>query len=373
MEHLERVALRSALENRFDRSPIATLCVDEFGKVLYRNPMSRVVLGEIRLRSALWRHLDIDCPAESEVVCATVREEDLFLFWESAEDFVGVRVVYLHRLQDAFSQEFASVLSEYEADLIALTQRTLQKPAPEKEIERYRIGLSKQMGSMKSCNRFLNFALRGVRDLSPEKTLAVSAGEFVEFFAASVREPLDNLGVTLKTTWEHGIVALFNFRHFCDALLHLLNFLISFALSKQLELKLVQGVGECTFELSGEDKHEILSLYRLFCRRELSQRQMLRESALFFPLFLAMFLLQRYKHRVSLFHENGRLFVRIRVATTLEFPTLVVREDEEYKELALQLAEGVLRLPAGFFGIEQKPQPVGRLRLNSVQCAKLFD
>ncbi len=319
------------LEERFGAHPVAMLAVDELGRILWRNRFARALFPSLRRRTRLLT--DGDCGASLAARLVHLDGEGQLLFFEAAE---GVRLCILQRLNADFSGEFAEVLSAYEKELLSLGQKTLSLANCEEEKARraYLSAAAKQFRAAQECAALLS-GLSSVRDLHPGQCFAVSAGEFCEFFASSVTPLLRDRGIELTVEAENGLVALLNFFDFAKALVYALDFFGTFVLSKKVHLSLARSeAGECVFSLSGEDPYNLLSLYRSLKTGVLPRRLAVRQSALFFPLFCALNLLDAYRHRVELGCEEGRLTLRIFVRTTLEFPCLVVREDESFSAAA---------------------------------------
>ena len=373
-EELQR--LRALLAQHYDEHPVAMLATDERGRVLWKNLLARSILPGIKQRSILSRRLTGDLPRAGESSCVEISSEHYFVF---SEPQTPVPLFFLQPLHGGFRSEFASFLIEYERTLTALSSRAL-KLLKEREgtaREVYLKELGEHLSTMEDTQKLFD-VLKTVRVLHEGRVVPVSAGEFLSFFSKTLFAVRPSASSRLCITAESGVVALLNFRDFLCALLHLYSFFESFVLSKRLELSLRRcGDGECVFEFSGEDRHNVLSLYRIFCRRRESDAQILRQSALFFPLFCAMERLLAHRHRVSVFHRDGKLYLTVTVRTTLEFPTLVVRRDEQaevakWTELAAEalLPERITELLCANLAAADEPLP---LNLSCVQKPRLFD
>lgn len=329
--------IEERLEEKFGSSPVAMLALDEGGHVLWKNRVSSAAFPRLRRRMKLSVEHSA-CAASCEI-----SGEGYFLV---AEPVGEVRLCVLQKLSNTFSEEFAEFLGEYEKDLAALVRQTIDgvSDSASPAREGYLKALSEQARVIENCSDLLRL-LGSVRDLSPKKTFAVSAGELVSFFASQTEQALSERGIALKNEAENGIVALLNFSDFTRALLYLLDFFSSFVFSKEICLSVCEASqGECVVTLSGEDVHDVLSLYRTLKIGSVSRRRAMRQCALFFPLFCALNLLFSYKHRVELSRENGVLSLRIFVRTTLELPTLVVRDEEENSALFQEFSETLSRV-----------------------------
>lgn len=375
MQTEEFQKLRTLLAQHFDGHPVLMLATDEDGHVVWKNQLAKQALPHIRRRMVLSRALKGTLPRAGEGGCAKIGEEHYFVF---SEPQMPVPLYFLQPLKNGFRREFASFLNEYERALSALSLRTLNllKSSDGAARAAYLKELGEHLTRTQDAQKLYD-VLKTVRVLCEGRTVPVSAGELVHFFFESLCRVRPEARETLRVTAENGVVALLNFRDFLSALLNAYSFFESFVLSSNVNLTLCRGAdGECVFEFSGEDRHNVLSLYRLFCRRRESDAQVLRQSAIFFPLFCAMERLLAYRHRVCVFHRDGMLCLQITVRTTLEFPTLVVRRDEEevLEEWAAVIAQALL--PAGITeklradaATCDEPLP---LLLPGVQKARLF-
>ena len=324
------------LEERFGAHPAAMVAVDDAGRVLWRNRFARALFPGLRRRARLLTGEEYMGGLAARLV--HLNETGHFLFSEAVE---GVCLCIIQRLSNDFSAEFSEVLSDYERDLLSLGQKTLALADCEEERARsaYLSAAAKHFRAAEECAALLS-GLSAVRDLHPGRAFAVSAGEFCEFFAACVAPLLTERGISLSLQAESGLVALLNFSDFARALTYALDFFGSFVLSKKVQLSLSHSAeGECAFSLSGEDPYNLLGLYRSLKTGVLPRRAAVKQSALFFPLFCALNLLDSYRHRVVLSREDGQLVLRIFVRTTLEFPSLIVRADEGFSPEANELSE----------------------------------
>ncbi|MBP3686677.1 MAG: hypothetical protein J6J21_06570 [Clostridia bacterium] len=376
MQSEELQKLRELLIQHYDDHPVAMLATDECGRVLWRNHLARRTLPSLKQRTVLTRRLTGSLPRAGESACVEIAEEHYLVFSEPSTE---IPLYFLQLLVGGFREEFASFLGEYERALASLSTRTLALARSSKAAARtaYLNELGEHLAAMEESQKLFD-ALKTVRPLHAGRVVPVSAGELVHFFSESLCRVRPEARETLRVTAENGVVALLNFRDFLCALLNVYSFFESFVLSNKVNLSLRRdGDGECIFEFSGEDRHNVLSLYRLFCRRRESDAQVLCQSAIFFPLFCAMERLMVYRHRVSIFHREGMLCLQIAVRTTLEFPTLVVRRDEEevLEEWACVAAR--MLLPVGIteklradLATCEEPLP---LLLFGAQKAHLFD
>ena len=343
----ELLALRSALREKFDTHPVAALALDESGKVVYASPLSRALLPGVRLGGRITRLFPEglgENPESFRVLPAG--DGTPYLFCRDEVGDAPVKLYYLQRLSDErITAEFSEMLLSYGEDLIRLSGALAGKARGAKERAEHLAKLSDCRAAQENCTRLLKHAIRGVRDLAPGRVFAVSAGELCSFLSRSFSAPLDALGARLSASCEKGLVVLVNFRDFCESAVCFLDFFLSFVLSGEVVLTVRRDGEECLFDFKGEDAFHILSLYRVCARKGAPPRELLKQCALFFPLFYALSLLHRYGHRAEICHEDGFLHVTVRVAATTLLPTLVVRAEDRLTPDAEEVrafAEGYL-------------------------------
>lgn len=380
MNEAELSALRKALSAGFDTHPVAMLALSERGEVLWVNCMSRVLLPGLRRRMLFSRHVHQALPQSGAFSCTDPGGGGLLGCVEELEGIPNARVVFLSRMQSAFSEEFSKSLLEYEKGLVTLAEQTLRRGREKDPAlrEAYLDSLSEVLGEFASTGELIGTALKEVRAISPGRTMAVSGGELLSFLQKKLKDPLEKLQARLSVSSEEGVVALLNFRDFCRALLDLFNFFSCFVISGEIHIDLSRAQdGECVFDVWGEDRYHVLSLYRLFCRRGLSEGEKVRESAIFFPLFCALTRLSAYRHRVEIAQEAQHLHVRIFVRTTLELPALIVRQQGDALSLWLSEAAGEGLFCPGLLKhyrriLTESPAELPRIAAG-VRQARLFD
>lgn len=326
---------------RFDLYPAPVLALSST-RIIWSNRMARRLFDrpDRTMSGELFSRLSA---AEADVCQVEISGREYVLFSETEN---GVRLCLLQRMSAEFAEEFSTLLSDYVRKSRMLSKKNTAPCASRVQLQhKYLSELFLQNTNDVRAKGAL-YALSLVRDLHPARTFAVSAGEMLDFFFARTAAAFEKRGISLSVKSEGGVVALVNFSDFTRGALFVLDFFVSYVLSDAVEVSVARaGDGECVFSFVGEDRYDLLSLYRVMRVRGGKGRPLTQESVLFFPLFCALHIFYEYRHRVEIVRREGKLCLSVYVKTTTALPELVVRREDEESEWAadfLRSAESIL-------------------------------